>query len=439
MKRFIDQRVTLNALATFVSKGLNILIALISTITVIFYFTELQQGLFYFILSILSFALAAESGLTLSTAVNITNGLKGITKSSLIDCNRQIQKDSNIRAVVGFSLIAFLAVFLLITGLLIVIAIQSGDLSDELDYYIFFFLGVIVLITYFNLLSQSIYEGCGELHRFQKRMVVANICGLLIFIVSVSMELYTLAILNQYFIRALILSVLLNKDIKLLQILFRPWNFTSIKRHGMKISGFQIKIAISWICGAAMYYSIVPIVGLSGDLETAGYIGICLQLFHGVLGLSLSWQLGGQAAFVNYLRSGSKEQFQNFLNRISINGVKTGATVMFIVLLFIKLLDIFFPIIERFGSFSDALIFCVTAVVLVGASTKTAAVRANREDPFLYLSIVVAILVVLMSIIASGYNLTHYIPEVFFVIMVSQAIMINKIFDTWIERLFSQR
>lgn len=431
MNQFIDKQISINAMTSFMSKGFNLFVSLVSVIVVLSVFNEVQQGIFYVILSILSFALAVESGLTLSTGVAITNQLKGISADSLEEFKRLVRFDATLRAIIGFSLIAFFIVFLVVIFVVTLVASQATDLSSELNVNLFIYLAVIVLFSYFNLVNQSIYEGCGQIGRYQKLLLVANIFGLGMFGLAVFHGEYTLALLHQYFFRSLILMLLMNLELKFWEILFRPWNTQAIAVYAKNISIFQIKLGVSCISGAVMYYSIVPLIGLSGDLVTAGVLGLCFQLFHAILGLSLSWQVGSQPAFVNYLLASDRKQFFKFVNRISMKCLKTANFVSVITLASLYFLDLIYPILYRFGSLSDPMVFCLTAAMLAWVSPKTAAIRANKEDPFMFLSVCTAIAVALTSWSLSHDRVVDYLPQAFLLIMIVQTICIVLIFNNW--------
>ena len=418
------------------SKGFNLFVSLISVTVVLALFSEIQQGIFYFVLSILSFALAAESGLTLSTGVGITNHLKGISADSLEEFRRLVRIDNTLRAIIGFSLTAFFIVFLLVIFIITLVASQASYVSSELNINLFIYLALIVFMSYFNLVNQSVYEGCGQIGRHQKLLLVANSFGLGIFILAVFYEEYTLALLHQYFFRSLILMVLMNLELKFWEILFRPWNVQAIVIYAKNISIFQVKIGVSWISGAIMYYSIIPLIGLSGELVTAGVLGLCLQLFHAILGLSLSWQVGSQPAFVNYLLASDGKQFLKFVDRISMVCFKTAVFISIIALASLYVLDLIYPILHRFGSLSNLIVFCLTAIMLSWVSPKTAAIRANKEDPFMFLSVCTAIAVAITSWSSSYHQALDYLPQVFLLIMILQTIFIVLIFNNWNKRNF---
>ncbi len=437
MNQFLDKRISINARTSFISKGFNLFVSLISVTVVLALFSEIQQGIFYFILSILSFALAAESGLTLSTGVGITNHLKGISADSLEEFRRLVRFDSTLRAIIGFSLIAFFIVFLLVILVVTLVANQASYVSSELNISLFTYLALIVFMSYFNLVNQSVYEGCGEIGRYQKLLIIANGFGLGIFLLAVFNEEYTLALLHQYFFRSLILMILMNLELKFWEIYFRPWNTQAIKVYVKSISNFQVKLGVSWISGAVMYYSIIPLIGLSGDLVTAGYLGLCLQSFHAILGLSLSWQVGSQPAFVNYLLVSDGKQFSKFVDSISMKCMKIAIFITVFSLVSLYLLDLIYPILHRFGSFLDLTVFCLTAIMLSWVSPMTAAVRANKEDPFVFLSICTAIAVAVVSWGLSHNQTVDYLSKAFMLIMFLQTVFIILIFNNWKKKKFS--
>ena len=437
MTNFLDKQIKINSLTFFIAKSFNLFVMLVSVAVVLALFNEVQQGIFYFILSILSFAIAAESGLTLSTGVAITNELKGISSDSLKEFKRLVQFDTTIRSIIGFSLIAFFIVYLVVIIVIAVVSGQASDLSAELNVNVFIYLGIIVFISYFNLVNQSIYEGCGQIGRYQKIVIVANIFGLCVFGVSVFNREYTFALLHQYFFRSLTLMILMNLELKFWEILFRSWNIKAIVVYAKNISIFQIKLGLSWISGALMYYSIVPIIGLSGDLVKAGLLGMCFQVFHAILGLSLSWQVGSQPVFVNYLVASDRKQFFKFVNRTSVKCLQTAILVSFIALVSLYFFDLIYPIFHRFGSLSDLIVFCLTAVILAWVSPRTAAIRANKEDPFVFLSVCTAIMVSITSWSLSYNKAVDYMPHAFLLIMILQTIFIILIFSNWKSKNFN--
>ncbi len=436
MKSFIQRQVYVNSVSSLLSKGLNLLVALIGVLAVLSFFTEKQQGIYYFALSLISLGLASEAGLTMSTGVAITNHLGGISKNSLERFNKLVRYDDTMKAIINFALIVFFLIFLvfsLITSLMYFSA-QEALRGTDASFYILICL--IIFFSYLNLINQSILEGCGKVENYQRALIKANLLGLLFFGVLIYLKFYFYAVIFQYLVRALMLMFLLNREIPIRLVLGSKSNIGSIKSYVKGIGSFQFRIGVSWIAGAVMYYSIVPIIVLSGSIEVAGEIGLGFQLFHAILGLALSWQLGSQAAFVNMLIQKDRNIFLEFVQNVSTKCGVTALLLSGLVFLLLLFLDARLDISHRFGSFLSPLILCSAACLLAWVSPRTASIRANKEDPFVILSVAVSIVVASFTWTLASNGDAMHLPIGFFVIMFAQAIFINIIFNSWIRSKF---
>jgi len=67
----------------------------------------------------------------------------------------------------------------------------------------------------------------------------------------------------------------------------------------------------------------------------------------------------------------------------------------------------------------------------------TAAVRANKEDPFVFLSICTAIAVAVVSWGLSHNQTVDYLSKAFMLIMFLQTVFIILIFNNWKKKKFS--
>jgi hypothetical protein len=237
--------------------------------------------------------------------------------------------------------------------------------------------------------------------------------------------------------RSAILFLCLNYYISAWNFIYRLLEYSQIFKYFKSIKNFQLRLSTSWIAGAIMYYSIVPITSISSDLKVGGQLGLCFQLFHAILGLGLSWQIGSQPLFVNLSR-GTFLNFKKFVDLISFKCFITSTSIALISMIGIYYFNFGFDIVERFGGTTNIIPLVFAAILLTYISPRTAGIRALKKDPFMEISLVTAAAVCIGTFYLSYNNLSMYIATLFLLIMIVQSISVECVFKYWLPYNFNK-
>lgn len=164
--------------------------------------------------------------------------------------------------------------------------------------------------------------------------------------------------------------------------------------------GFQWRMALSWVSGYLIFQFSTPVVfKLLGSVE-AGKYGITQQVVNGISALSMSWATTRQARWGRWIAINDRHSLdQDFNNTLK----RTVAVNVFLACVFLTIMAVgktFIPdYIHRFAPMSVTLTLLSCGALNQIIFTQATYLRAHKQEPFLWVSILGAFIVGIGSFI----------------------------------------
>lgn len=250
----------------------------------------------------------------------------------------------------------------------------------------------------------ALLEGTGDVARSQRTLLIANI------VAGVGAWLALLGGLGlwappvQVGLRALVALALLLPATRPLRHVHASTEDTA-QAGGWRPAFFrqQARIAASWSAGLLMFQSLTPIAFAVQGAVVAGQVGVLVQAFSAVNQLGSAWLTAAQPRMGHLGSLGRFAELRALIQVTLLRCVGTAALLAGGVFGGLTLLHWLRPEqAERFGTLPMAAAFLGTGVVLQVSNVWTAAVRFQREEPFVIVAWVSALAVV-VSNFALGY------------------------------------
>ncbi len=162
----------------------------------------------------------------------------------------------------------------------------------------------------------------------------------------------------------------------------------------------QWRIGVSWTSGYLMFASFVPFIYLFHGPAAAGLMGTTLSVYNTVNSFSMSWAyVKGPAMGILAAKGdfrGLRSLVGTTLRRCISAAVLFSAAALSVVAL-VKHFRI--PQAERFAGLGSITLFLLGAIVLQVSHVETQAIRFQKKEPFVKVSIVSAVLVTLFNVL----------------------------------------
>lgn len=246
---------------------------------------------------------------------------------------------------------------------------------------------------------RGLLEGSNRIDVNQKTLLVSGILSSIASWLTILFGggLYALAVIN---------GVSVVVSCALLIPLFRPYSRLikgavagEVVSWRKEFWPLQWRIGTSWLCGFCMFQSFVPFIFQFHGPEVAGKMGATLAVYNTVNMFAQSWvyavspQMGMLSARGDF-RALSSLVRKTYLRSMSVSVfLALGA---FIVIVGMKMAGL--PQAERFGGLIPTAIFLLAAVAMQLSHVETQAIRFQKKEPFVKVSIISALLVVLSNL-----------------------------------------
>jgi hypothetical protein len=165
-----------------------------------------------------------------------------------------------------------------------------------------------------------------------------------------------------------------------------------------EILPFQWRVALSWLCGFVPNTFFTPLLfAVRGPIE-AGKMGLSMNISLSLGIIGLSWMTTKSAPFGNLVARGEGKQLDSLFFRTlkqSTALVSTGAVIIFLC---IGIIDHIFPSIGH--RMVGQLIFSILLLTTVFnhiVQSEALYLRSHKTEPFLYLSIAIAVFLTVSS------------------------------------------
>jgi hypothetical protein len=160
----------------------------------------------------------------------------------------------------------------------------------------------------------------------------------------------------------------------------------------------QWRLAVSWISGYFIFQLLTPLVFARHGAVEAGRLGITLALFNAVLTAGLSWVNAKFPALSMHLARGERAHANALFQAVTARATTFCALLSGALLLALAAAEAFAPAVaQRFASLPVAA--CIAVVTLANTLVFAAAayLRAHKEEPLLWTSVVSALAVLLAA------------------------------------------
>lgn len=238
----------------------------------------------------------------------------------------------------------------------------------------------------------AILEGCNKIPEVEKYRFYSAIGGFLGLAIGLScgLKLY-----------AVCLSGMITLTLSIAYLLLRWGSFFKIflrrAEHGVvswrkEIWPFQWRVAVSWMAGYFIFSIITPVVFRIASPEAAGRIGFTLQLTRLIATVATSWSTSRLPEFGMLVAKCNWEHLAVVWRKSTLMNIAVTAVGSISMILTMEVLSHFMPHLAlRYGGWIAALCFAISSVVQASISSFAYYLRAFKEEPYMILSVINAI------------------------------------------------
>lgn len=180
-----------------------------------------------------------------------------------------------------------------------------------------------------------------------------------------------------------------------------------------EIVPFQWRIALSWLSGYFIFQLFNPMLFAHQGAVEAGRVGLSLAIYGAMLSVSLSWINAKSPVMANLIADKKKVELNNLFISLFIKSsvLNVLMSVVFLVLVFFMKFY-FFNLSQRIADFNILLVLSFISVINHSVLSMAVYMRAHKEEPLLWNSVVVGIislpLIFYFSKISSFYTIASY-------------------------------
>ncbi|MBI1920688.1 MAG: hypothetical protein HYS23_06365 [Geobacter sp.] len=287
-----------------------------------------------------------------------------------------------------------------------------GQHKTGIDYIApWWLLCATVSLSFLLLPLRGVLEGSNQVARSQKINLLATILSSSAGWLSIYSggKLYTLAVTNgmQLLVGCLLVVPACRPFFQLMRLSYGAVDFSWRREFWPQ----QWRIGTSWMCGFIMYQTFVPFIFQFHGAVAAGKMGATLQIYNNVNTFSQSWnyaaapQMGIFSARRDFksLRDLVKK---TYLRSSVVCGILSVMAIVTIILMrYLKM-----PQADRFSDVYSTGLFLATLTLLQITAVQTQAVRFQKKEPFIVISVTCAVLSIISNyVLGKFFGLTGMI------------------------------
>jgi Na+-driven multidrug efflux pump len=180
----------------------------------------------------------------------------------------------------------------------------------------------------------------------------------------------------------------------------------------------QWKIAVSSIAAYFTSYLFVPLLFVWRGAVEAGKMGMSLKLSSLVFTVSIAWISSRAPLYGAFIQKKQYKELDKLAFRCSKQAVLVSLVITVAVVLVLTILAGYFPKYrDRALSWWVVGILCLANVICVVNSAIGGYLRANKEEPLMVITLIVAAFSAVMSFVATKYYDANYLSVGYFLIM----------------------
>ncbi len=406
---FIKQKLGINRAIFFssITSITGVLGSLISVIFVLKNLTQIEQGFYYTFSSLIAIQIFFELGLNNIITQFIAHEFAHLKLNDELVLEGSLYHKSRLASILKLSIKIFTSLSLLLFILLIFIGYFFFSKQNNEINWIGPWLILSISVTLNFIISPliSFLQGIGEISRVAKIKFfqqIAIIFSTIFFYIS-GFKLYVLGISNFIGVFIIYCFLLKKNNLKLFNNVFKIILIEKVD-YLSEIFPLQWKIAISWISGYFIFQLFNPILFTTKGPIIAGQMGLTLAALNGIQSISSTWITTKIPDFSEYIALKDYKKLDYEFNKT------LKQTIIIIIVLLIFLFTLIYisdmynlkinekSFSKRFIDYIPLLFMSLTFFInqIVGAWGTY--LRAHKKEPFLYTSIIGAILVTFVSI-----------------------------------------
>ncbi len=390
----LTTRIGLDAGVSFaaLTRGWGVLGAVVTIWLVVRSFSPILQGYWYGFFSLLVLQQLFQMGLTVVVqqfASHEWAHLRAIDGSILGERSHRSRLASLIRlSRQGFRVMSVVVfVGLVLAGHLMFGGRGDMDLSWIEPWYALSFAAALSMLV---LPMSAILDGTGNVAPQHRAQFVGGVAGSVAGWVAIlaGMDLYSVAVIVG--VRSALVALMLARP-------YRP--FARLGLDGAvgatvgwkELWPLQWRLTLTWLTGALMYQSMVPLTFILVGPVAAGQMGVLNQVLQAVIGIGGVWLVSAQPRMGQLAAMRRHEQIRRLTRATAIRSSATAALVGVSALSIVIIIDWARPDVSaRFGSPWLVAVLVLTAVAMQPTSAMVAAVRFQKKEPFILLGVVSA-------------------------------------------------
>ncbi|QYG05606.1 lipopolysaccharide biosynthesis protein [Janthinobacterium sp. PAMC25594] len=400
MKRFLDLLGIDKTVAyTLGARGWNMLSGFLTLLLIVHFLSADEQGYYYTFASVLAMQVVFELGMSYVIMQFASHEMAHLQWSSNDTIVGSAIAKSRLRSLILLimkwygAIAAFIVFFILPGGWFFFHINQSSSSITWQGPWIWLVMSAAVNIYVMPLMA--LLEGCGRIAEVARLRMLQNIVGSIAAwsVLIGGGGLYAASVLNTGFALTVLLWLWKTKRNFFRDLLSAEKNSIGINWK-KEIWPFQMKIALSSLCGFFIFQFFTPVIFAYRGVVEAGQIGMSINIANAVANIAMAWMnskapnFGSLIAKKNYVALDAIF-FPTLLRSLAILGFLS--TILCAVI---------FGAHETGMKFASRFLDPWTFLLLMLATTlnyisyaQAAYLRAHKEDPFLVLSVVCAVLI----------------------------------------------
>lgn len=373
--------------------------------------TKVEQGYYFTFTSLLALQVFFELGLVTVIAQFISHEFVSLSWGSHGEIIGDITKKNRVLNILGNSLkwyficSIFLLTSLSAAGYLFFLNETSLNISWKLPW-VLAVLGVglnLLIIPYY-----AVITGSGDVASVNLRALIGGIVSSLLGwgVLLLGGGLYAIPVVTFGTVFVGVIYLLKSKPILLKQGMYFALNKMDIMdpvswRH--EIWPMQWKIAVSWISGYFVFQLFVPVLFKFHGPVVAGQMGMTLSVINALQVICLIWPTSKMPEFGKFIAQKKWFELDLLFEKTLRHSLEACLALLTVFLIFLGILKNFTNFGDRFLPSWQVIILSVSIIGQLFVNNWAMYMRAHKQEPMIFLSVIGALLTGFSTILAGYY------------------------------------
>jgi hypothetical protein len=249
-------------------------------------------------------------------------------------------------------------------------------------------------------------EGCGRVAQVQKLRLVQNVVSIVIFCSVVLLKGDLMAVSLQFMASVLVAAIWFIYKYKGLFKQISQFNLSSKIQISWRneIFPMQWRIAVSWMAAYFSGFLFVPLIFKYRGAVEAGQLGMSLKLSETVYLISMAWISTRTPLFGSLIQQKKHEELRLLAKRSTFQAVFVGLMLSVAIVTGLLVLYRYFPSYnQRTLPVYAVGILCLSTSLGMIAGGIAGYLRAHRQEPLMFPSIIIAVVTSIFAYISAKY------------------------------------